>query len=502
MWWIFKLFFYLLLLLVAFFLLREAWIISRMLPYKRQGFKWKYVPLKGHISLFLSDKAHPDDPMATFKEVLSTTKDCPGLVINDVMGSTAMLYLTNLDVIKEFFVKETAVSQRADSGDLKLYFSFIFDFSERGFAHRKVFADLFRAENITSNIPFIQRVAKKQLTGFLEGETGSYDFKHKFDMHVRELGKTILFGGEKLEPVCADEDNTPAIDMVFKIINELSFYGLSNPLNTIFCGLPNKLNLLSASRLATRRSKMLTDAIVGEFKRRSSDERYTLGVNILDLMIAHNRAHPDNQFSHQDIVGDMCLFMVAGTDTTSKTLSTCTYLLAQHPEVAQAIREDTRRFDLTNPATTIQDLDKSTILDATVREVLRLRSPASSSFERIITKDFKLGKYDIKAGDKVVLPYCFLSSEKGYFPGGDRFDPNNITGAQGQKVPPIANIPFSAGRRACVGKLLAETVLKVSLVELLSRYELTSEPCDESPWRAGFGIDIMHCKVKVSTVRA
>jgi len=383
------------LLLVVFLVLRDIWIVSRMLGYKRQGFKWKYVPLLGQISLLFPDKTHPDDPMATFKEVLSTAKDCPGLVINDTVGSTALLYLTNLELIKEFFVKETAVSRRADVGDLKVSFSFLFDFSERGFAHRKVFSDLFRVETITSNIPFIQGVAKKQLTGFIEGKSGTFDFKQKFEALIREVAKTILFGDEKHVPVCADEDKTLATDMVFKIIIDLSTKGLNHPLNILFWGAPNKLNLLPASKLATKRSKMLSDAIIGAYKQRSSNDSYKLGVNILDLMISHNRSHPDNQFSHEDIVGDTVLFLFAGTDTTSKTLASCTYLLAKHPEVARAIRDDIRRFDLTSPSTTIEDLDKSKILDATIKEVLRLRSPAPSSFERIVTKDFKLGPYDI-----------------------------------------------------------------------------------------------------------
>ena len=101
-----------------------------------------------------------------------------------------------------------------------------------------------------------------------------------------------------------------------------------------------------------------------------------------------------------------------------------------------------------------------------------------------------------------MVPFCFLSSDKGYFPAANRFDPNNITGEHAQKVPHVANIPFSAGRRACVGKLLAETVIKVTLVDLLSRYELSAEPGDQNAWRVGFGIDIVHCKVQVAEIRA
>jgi cytochrome P450 len=391
------------------------------------------------------------------------------------------------------------VSKRADLGDLKVDFSFFFDNSEHGLTHRRVFSELFKVENITSHIPHIQEVARHQLSDLIEGQSGHFDFRKKYETHLKEIANKVLFGEQAELPRCSDEDKTSVTDMVFKILKELgSFKGIMHPLNLLFFGLPNKYNLLEASRVASKRSKMVSEAIVSSFKKRSTDQSYQLGVNILDLMVKSNRSNPDHQFLPKDIVGDTVLFLFAGSDSTSKTLTTCTYFLAKFPELAERIREDIAKFNLTRPGVSFEDLDKSENLDALLKEVLRTRSAGPASFDKLITKDFQLGKYEIKAGDKIVIPFCYHCCEKDYFASGNVFDYSNFIGEARKKYPQMAYIPFSSGKRSCLGRLLAEAIIKVSIVELLTRYDLYVPTDDKNSWTLGLGIDILHCNVQLT----
>jgi cytochrome P450 len=437
--------------------------------------------------------------MTGFKEVLATAKGSPGLVTNDVIGGSALIYLTDLELIKEFFVKEVSVARRGDVGDLKVNFSFFFDNSEHGLTHRGVFAELFKLENIVHSIPIIHAVAKSQLADLVGSEAITFDFRQKHEELVKEVARKVLFGDKTEVPRCPDKENTMVTEMVFRILHEVgSNKGLTHPLNVLFFGLPNKLNLLEASKLGAKRAKMVFDVIIEAFNERMNDPNYQLGVNVLDLMIKNNKTNPGHQFSPADIVGDTALFLFAGSDTTSKTIIGCTYYLGKYPEYITKIREEIERFDLNRPDVTFDDLDKSATLDAFIKEVLRLRSPAPSSFERIITKDFKLGSYDIKAGDKVVYPICFLSSEKGFFPASDQFNPENFMGDSMKRVSQVVNIPFGAGRRSCLGKLLAEAIVKVTLIELVSNYDIFVPKDDKNAWKIGFGVEIKHCTVRLS----
>ena len=266
MFWVLSWLLYLLLGVIGAVAIREMLIYRRTLRYKRQGFKWRYVPFLGQMTLFSPGKEEQEDGMASFKEVLATAKGSPGLVTNDAIGGSALIYLTDLELIKEFFVKEVSIAKRGDVGDLKVNFSFFFDNSEHGMTHRGVFAELFKLENIIDSIPIIHAVAKSQLAGLAGAEPISFDFRQKLEELVKEVARKVLFGDKSEVPRCPDEQNTMVTEMVFRILHEVgSNKGLTHPLNILFLGLPNKLNLLEASKLGAKRAKMVSDVIIETF---------------------------------------------------------------------------------------------------------------------------------------------------------------------------------------------------------------------------------------------
>jgi cytochrome P450 len=488
---------YLLLPIVTILLVREALVLIRTLNYKKQGFLWKYYPFLGNIKLFGEQGTGAQDVLADFKNVLTTAKHLPGVVANDSIGGSAVIYLTSLELAKEFFIKEVSVSKRALVGDLKVNFSFFFDNSEHGMTHRSVFAELFKLENIVANIPMIQQVAKSQFSNLIEGQSAQFDFKPKFEEVIKEMGRKIIFGDKAEVPCCPDEEKTLVTEMIFKIILEVGTKGLNNPFNILLGDLPNKHNWLAASKLGAERAKMVSRIITETYNIRKDDPKYQLGVNILDLMIKNNRTNPSHQFSPQDIVGDFSLFLFAASDTSSKTLANVTYFLGKYPEYITKIREEVERFNLNRPGVTFEDLDKSITLDAFIKEVLRLHSPVPLSFERIILKNFKLGSYDIKSGDKIVIPFSFFDSEKGHFPATDSFNPENFLPEAAKKIPQIVHIPFGAGRRNCLGRFLAEAIIKVTVIELVSNFDIFVPKDDQNSWNMSFVVEMEHCRVQL-----
>jgi cytochrome P450 len=87
-------------------------------------------------------------------------------------------------------------------------------------------------------------------------------------------------------------------------------------------------------------------------------------------------------------------FLVAGHETSSSLLSWILFRLSVHPEIATALREECRAAPLpidahgNAPLTTdeLNAMDRLPILDAVVRETLRLHSPVTQTV-RQATKD-------------------------------------------------------------------------------------------------------------------
>ena len=75
----------------------------------------------------------------------------------------------------------------------------------------------------------------------------------------------------------------------------------------------------------------------------------------------------------EEIKMNMILFMLAGYETTSTTLSYCTYVLAKHPEEQQKLYDEISSvFNIENNAIDADNVKKLDYLDMFIKEVLRI----------------------------------------------------------------------------------------------------------------------------------
>lgn len=385
--------------------------------------------------------------------------------------------------------------------DLKFDFAFFYDSTEHSLNQRRVFSQLFKIENISDNIPTILEVVRSHFKIVNEelkksgGET-KVDFKAMDVKMLKEIGEKIIFGCKNQTPCVNDGKNTSITDCVFDTLKILTtMKAILNPLNLLLFGYPNQWNLLPGSKQAAHSAALVAEAIKKVHDDRSNDPNYSLGVNILDLMIKTNKSDSQDKFTPKDIVGDLVLFMFAGSDSTSKTLSTCIYLLAKYPEYAERVRKEVSEKIPASDLLKFEDLDKCETLNALISEALRLYSAAPATFDKQLLKDFTLGKYQFYAGDKIVIPFAYLTNSTRFFPEGEQFNPEHFIGENAKKIPQMAFTPFSSGRRSCLGRFMAEAILKVALIELIRTASLSVPKDDVNGFSFSVGYDIEHCNI-------
>jgi len=169
-------------------------------------------------------------------------------------------------------------------------------------------------------------------------------------------------------------------------------------------------------------------------------------------------------------------FLVAGHDSTSTAITMLLYHVATHPSVEERVYREV--MDVVGDATLTWDLlGKLPYCTQVVKENLRMFPPApgfvkGSPPDRATT----LGPYHIPPGTDIVVPTFGLHFNPQVYDDPQRFDPDRWSPKQSAKRSPYAWLPFSYGKRACIGMNLSLIEQRVALVEVVRKFHLRVDP--------------------------
>jgi len=182
----------------------------------------------------------------------------------------------------------------------------------------------------------------------------------------------------------------------------------------------------------------------------------------------------EDRLTDEQILGQYMLFVNAGEDTTGHLIAMCLYNLTQNPEYKTKIRNEIKEYIIDIDHLHYEDINKMPVLNAVVKETLRLYAPAPGLLPRVATKDNMLGKIKVKKGT-VVLAYTTNGAfREDYFKDPEKFDPERWIGeGEGNKLKDgFSYLPFWAGPRNCLGQHLALLETKIFLIQLFSKFDL------------------------------
>ncbi|OWZ16795.1 Cytochrome P450 [Phytophthora megakarya] len=181
------------------------------------------------------------------------------------------------------------------------------------------------------------------------------------------------------------------------------------------------------------------------------------------------------------------VFIFAGRDSTSLTMTWFIIEMNRHPEVLAKVRRELRdtlpklgQDDSETPS--MEDIDRLVYLEAAIRECVRL-NPVAPAMQRVAAQDTTLynGTF-IKAGTRVILPhYAMGHLETVWGSDAEEFKPERwIDQGTGQliHVSPFKFTAFLAGPRMCLGMRFAIAEMKITLATILSKFDIqtTKDP--------------------------
>lgn len=192
----------------------------------------------------------------------------------------------------------------------------------------------------------------------------------------------------------------------------------------------------------------------------------------LDLLLKVK--HENGTLSADEIQEEVDTFMFEGHDTTSWQISWACHCIGSDSNVQKKIHEELDNiFGDSDRHVTVDDLSKMNYLELAIKETMR-KYPVVTQIGRELTEDIVVDGHFLKKGLNVNILIHGIHQDERYFPEPEKFDPDRFLPENSKNIPPLAFIPFSAGKRNCIGQRFAIMEMKVLLSSIFRNFTLKS----------------------------
>ncbi len=177
-----------------------------------------------------------------------------------------------------------------------------------------------------------------------------------------------------------------------------------------------------------------------------------------------------NRLSVEELKDQILTLLFAGHETLTSAIASFCLLVAQHPQVLAAIRQEQEELGLNMPIT-LENLKQMTYLEQVLKETLRLVPPVGGGFRKVI-ETCEFNGYQIPQGWSLLYQVGYTHQDISIYPQPKQFDPErfNLTSME-DKSKTFSFIPFGGGIRECIGKEFAKLEIKIFAALLVRNYQ-------------------------------
>jgi cytochrome P450 len=196
--------------------------------------------------------------------------------------------------------------------------------------------------------------------------------------------------------------------------------------------------------------------------------------DMLDLLLDVRDEETGAAMSDEQLATEIRMFIAAGHETTSNTLTWTLYLLSQHPEVDERLLAEVDSV-LNGRTPTVADLPQLVYTKQVIEEAMRLY-PAAWLIARQSIGEDRLGEYHVPPKQGALIPIFAIHRHPEFWVEPERFDPDRFAPEAVAQQHRFAFLPFGGGPRQCIGAGFAQTEAQLILPMILQRYRLRLQP--------------------------
>nr|XP_033793246.1 cytochrome P450 2K1-like [Geotrypetes seraphini] len=185
--------------------------------------------------------------------------------------------------------------------------------------------------------------------------------------------------------------------------------------------------------------------------------------------------HPNTHFNEENLVNVVQNLLGAGMSTTATTFQWCLLIMMKYPEIQEKVQEEIERvIGSSQPRT--EHRKHMPYTNAVIHEVQRFANIVPMNLPHETSRDTNFKGYFLPKGTFVIPLLASVLRDKTYFENPEEFDPRHFLNMDGKFVINDAFMPFSAGRRICVGENLAKMELFLFFSSLLQKFTIRPPP--------------------------
>lgn len=195
----------------------------------------------------------------------------------------------------------------------------------------------------------------------------------------------------------------------------------------------------------------------------------------------------------ESLVSSMTDLFLAGTETTSSSLLWAFLFLLHHPEMQQRIHKEIDDVVGTSRPVSLDDRASLPYTNAFLMESMRMATIVPLALPHYASVDIDIGGYTIPKGATIFANLMQVHFDEKYWKDPEVFDPLRFYDEKSNKF--VANehlIPFSVGKRFCLGQSLAEKEYFLFFVGLMQKFnfEPPKSIADLPPFTSEAGVVI------------
>jgi len=302
----------------------------------------------------------------------------------------------------------------------------------------------FAARNMDGYLATINRVIAHRLATWEDGST--IQFSHEFAAITFSLGTALLLG---LDP---DERETQDLLTHWK---------------TFAAGVTTLIHFIPGPMTKFGRAMMARHWLVSKIQSLIQRQKHSEQPNVVRLLA--EAGMPDDE-----IITQIIFLIHASYDTTTDTLTWAFGELLRNPDLFDRVRAEVNADELGAPITLV-DLQQKPLLDAVIKETLRLY-PQVHFFFRGAKEDIEFDGFTIPKGWLVHLNPAFVQRRPDYFADPMTFNPDRFLVEKEDEKAPYAWVGFGGGMHGCLGDMIARLEIKALTTALFRCFNLTLLP--------------------------